>query len=310
MNSFNKSSDKLFAAFRNTSLAIAVAVFTFGINCFAFGDAEGEIKRLDESVLDAPPVEAVLVVPEDRVFPKKYVEAGYFPSYVGDEIINGYPVVLTFSEKDRKKALNVESEQGYGRLLNRFLGVSTWFGFLKGKPLALIVDDLKVARLNPKKFWDVNTGIHSLLHIKLETPGHQATFPKQATLYIKLLDHDIHIHNEDIVVETALSLTAQSNGDYYLSDPIKARAILKELETTAHDVVGITYWQKDAKGRELKLSKITGINDNTQVKNVPRMKGVVMTHKIYVGTTLFESGWQWFGRTEGLFQARQEGFIQ
>lgn len=287
-----------------------VVVFTLGLGSIAFSDVEGEIKRLEESILDSPPIEPYIVIPEDRVFPPKYVEAGYFPTYVGDVLIKGYPIVLSYSERDRKKALDLETNRGYGEFLNRYVGGSTWFRFLKGKPLALIVDDLKAERLSTKKYMDIKTGIHKLLHIKLETPGYQSTFPDQAFLYVKLVDHDIHIHNEDIVLETGLSLTAKSNGDYYFTDHIKAMSILRDLPSAAHDVVGRTYHTETSKGRELKLARITGINEHAQVKKIPRMEGVVMTHKIYIGSTLFESGWQWFGRTEGLYGAQQEGFIQ
>ncbi|MDE0094425.1 MAG: hypothetical protein OXO49_08010 [Gammaproteobacteria bacterium] len=107
-----------------------VVVFTLGLGSFAFSDVEGEIKRLEESILDSPPIEPYIVIPEDRVFPPKYVEAGYFPTYVGDVLIKGYPIVLSYSERDRKKALDLETNRGYGEFLNRYVGGSTWFRFL------------------------------------------------------------------------------------------------------------------------------------------------------------------------------------
>ena len=298
---------------RSMLFVSAVVVFVLGLGSFAFSNTEGEIKRLDESVLDVEPIEPFLVIPENRVFPEKYVEAGYFPTYVGDEIFTGYDVALSFSGRDKKTAMSLEDNRGYGEFLNQFvsgkLGLS-WFRFLKGKPLALIVDDLKAAKLNAKKFMDVKQGIYELFHIKLETPEYQATFPKQAFLYVKLIDHDIHIHNEDIVFETCLSLTAKGNGDYYLTDPTKTISILKDLVRTAGEVVGVSYFTETSKGKELKLARITGVIDQVQVEKVPRIEGVVMTHKVFVGSTLFESGWQWFGRPEGLYGAQQDGFVQ
>ena len=59
-----------------------------------------------------------------------------------------------------------------------------------------------------------------------------------------------------------------------------------------------------------KLTKIAGIDENTEVDNLPEIEGVEMTHKVFVGSYQVESGWQWFGRPDGLFQARQSGFIQ
>ena len=278
------------------------------IGCVAYGATQGEIKRSKESVLDVPPVPLLLEIPENRIFPPKYVEAGYFPTYVGDEMRGIYPVVETFSPENREKALQLDWTTGYSDPLNFFTGNLTWFGFFKGKSIAFVVEDLIAEGFDPEDPISVTTGLIKMFHIKLETPGFESKFPRKATLHVKLIDHDIDYHGKDIVLETSISLTAKDDGDYYFSNPKKAMKIFKELEAEAAKVAEVTYGS--GKGRELKLIKITGVNEKTKVDDIPDIEGVVMTHKIFVGSFQVESGWQWFGRPEGLFQARQQGFLQ
>ena len=291
---------------------ITIAILVCSTVGLVFSDTEDgyPFKRLDESVLDAPPVEALLEIPEDRFFPYQYVEAGYFPTYVGDAEFVGYEAIDNFTGADKKKAISLEryGSVGYGKSLNQFIYGTSWFNFLKGKSLALIVNDLKKQGYNPKQSRSVEEGIFSLMHIKLETPGHKSSYPSKATLFIKLLDHDIDFHDHDIVLETALPLVSGSNGDYYLADPIKAMKTMRNMGLEAHTIVGDTY--VSGKGRELKLVRIAGIDDEVKVKNVPRIEGVVMTHQIYIGSFQVTSGWEWFGRPDGLFQSQQKGFIQ
>lgn len=265
------------------------------------------ITRLEESVKDVPPV--VLPVREEKyVFPPKYIEAGHFPSHVGD-VNEGYPVVDNYSERDRKKALSLNYFSGYSDMLNNFIGVRTWIGFLGGKSLAFIHDDLRAAGFDPDKREDVKEGIFELFHIKLTTPGHTATFPQDLKLHIKLIDHDIEYYDKDIVLETVVPLTASGNGDYYFSDPKRTRTTVRDLSDEAHDIAGVTYW--GGKGREIKFVKLTGINEeSTTVEDMPEIEGVVMTHEIFIGSFQVESGWQWFGRPAGLLFTQQPGFIQ
>ena len=265
---------------------ITIAILSCSIVGFVFTDTEDgyPIKRLDESVLDAPPVEPLLVIPEDRFFPYQYIEAGYFPTYVGDAEFVGYEAIDNFTGAERKKAISLGAfgGVGYGKSLNRFIGAMTWFNFFKGKSLALIVNDLKNKGFNPDQSRSVQEGIFTLMRVKLETPGHKSSYPSNATLFV--------------------------NGEYYLADPIKAMKALQNMESEAHNITGITYG--GGKGRELKLVRITGINNEAKVENVPKIEGVVMTHQIYIGSFQVTSGWQWFGRPEGLFQSQQKGFIQ
>ena len=259
-------------------------------------------------MLDVPPVPLLLEIPEDGIFPPKYVEAGYFPTYVGDEIHEGYPVVKTFSSEDREKALQLDWNTGYSDPLNLFTGNATWFGFFKGKSIAFVVEDLLAEGFDPEDPISVATGLIELFHIKLATPGFESKFPHKATLHVTLIDHDIEYHGKDIVLETSLSLTANGDGDYYFSNPKRAMRTFRELEAEAAKIAQETYF--GGKGRELKLTKIAGVNAKTEVDNIPDIEGVVMTHKIFVGSFQAESGWQWFGRPEGLYHARQQGFIQ
>lgn len=274
----------------------------------ACGSPHGEIKRSEESVLDVPPVPLRLEKPKGWIFPPKYVEAGYFPGYVGDEIHEGYPVVETFSPEDREKALQLDWTTGYADRLNDFTGRSTWFGFLKGKSVVFVVEDLMAEGVDLEDPNSVASGLIKLFHIKLETPGFESKLPSEATLHVKLIDHDIDHHGKDIVLETTLALQAKNDGDYYFANPKKAMKTFQDLEAEAAEIAEETFYS--GKGRELKLIKITGVNDSTKVENMPEIEGVIMTHKVFFGSFQVESGWQWFGRPDGLFQARQPGFIQ
>lgn len=277
-------------------------------NMAACETTNGEIKRSEESVVDVPPVPLRLEIPQDWIFPPKYVEAGYFPGYVGDEIRKGYSVVQTFSQEDREKALQLDWTTGYADPLNDFTGNSTWFGFLEGKSLAFIVEDLIEEGVDIEDPISIAIGMIKLFHVKLETPGFESKFPRNATLHLKLIDHDIDHHGEDIILETSLSLKAKDDGDYYFTNPRRAMKTLQKLEAEAAKITKETYLS--GKGRELKLIKMTGVNEKTTVENMPKIEGVIMTHKIYFGSFQVESGWQWFGRPDGLFQSRQPGFIQ
>lgn len=121
-------------------------------------------------------------------------------------------------------------------------------------------------------------------------------------------DHDIDFHSKDVVLETSIPFTAKQDGDYYFSNRYNTTKTFIAHEAEAAKIVGETYFS--GKGRELKLTKITGINENTELDNLSEIDGIVMTHKVFVGSYQVESGWQWFGRPESLFQARQPGFIQ
>ena len=58
------------------------------------------------------------------------------------------------------------------------------------------------------------------------------------------------------------------------------------------------------KCRELQLVKMTGFDESTDsVKKMPRTEGVVLTHTIHIGSFQAISGWQWFGRPEGLLHS-------
>ena len=63
-------------------LTCLTLVVLFVIRCVAVEAAEGKIVRSEESVLDVPPVPLLLEKPPGWIFPPKYVEAGYFPTYV------------------------------------------------------------------------------------------------------------------------------------------------------------------------------------------------------------------------------------
>ena len=218
-------------------------------------------------------------------------------------------MVETFSKENREKALQLDWNTGYADPLNNFTGFATWFGFFKGKSLAFIVEDLIEEDFDPEDPTSVAAGIIELFHVKLETPGYESTFPRKATLHVKLIDHDVENHGKDIVLETTLTLKAKDNGNFYFANPKKAMQIFQKLDSEATKITEEPYVME--KGREIKIVKISGVNeDNIEAKNVPEIEGVVMTHKIFIGTFQVEAGWQWFGRPEGLFQARQSGFIQ
>ena len=60
------------------------------------------------------------------------------------------------------------------------------------------------------------------------------------------------------------------------------------------------------KGKELKVMKITGFDENSViVVDLPRIEGVVMTHELYLGSFKVVSGWQWDDRKDSCTPSRR-----
>ncbi len=232
----------------------------------------------------------------------KFVQAGFFPEFIGNHLANAekqYPVVSTLAEDDRQIAKTLSKTSGLADPLNDFLPGHV--NFLEGVPLAMVFNDLEKSGFDTDKPMDVRLGLLAIFHIELAVPGHEVDFPKKAQLHFKYIDHDL-----DVVIDATADMTARSSGDYYFANFQEVRrlfdTIYREIPRQ-HVAWGL--------GRELKIVKFSGFDESTvAVEDLPRIEGVVLTHELHLGTWSAISGWQWFGRPEGLIQTQQIGFVQ
>lgn len=236
-------------------------------------------------------------------YPEKYVEAGFFPEFVGNGVWQhgpeSFPGLLKLSQEDAEIAEALNTRTGYADpVLFSSLGRVM---FLKGKPLAFFVEDLVEAGYDPDNDVQVTNGLIDLFHIKIEIPGYEATLPEQAKLHLKYIDHDY-----DGVLNATLDLNAKSPGDYYFASRSQVLNTIRTLYSGFE-----ARFNARGHGRELKFVNISGFDESTVfVTDLPHIEGAVMTHEIFIGSFQAESGWQWFGRPEGLFQSQQPGFVQ
>ena len=294
-----------------TVVLLVVAVSTFLLipsltlnailNSVSFSVSEESVQDLPTPPSRYPPAQEV---DGDWIMlsQPKFVEAGFHPKFIGDHLASSddwYPIVSTLAEEDQAIAKTLNKSTGYADLINDFL--PGYVNFLKGKPIAFVVDDLRKAGYDPDDARDLRRGLLAIFHLKIDVADHDVTFPKEARLHFKYIDYD-----HDVVINAAADMVAKQPGDYYFANFLEVRQLFDNIYREIprqHVVWGL--------GRELKIVKITGFDeDSVKVEDLPRIEGVLMTHEVFLGSWNAVSGWQWFGRPEGLFQSQQVGFVQ
>ena len=237
-----------------------------------------DVRVSTESVSTLPTIPPVM--PEPRYidgelsmpYPPKYVEAGFFPEFVGNGFQNfdeQFPLAMALSPEDLEIGMYLDEYSGYADPID--FGMFGRIMLLEGKPLAFFIDDLKEAGYDPDNAEEVFKGIIDLFHIKIETPGYDSVFPERAKLHLKYICHDY-----DEILDASLDMKAREPGDYYFSSRRQVlntiRTLFKGMDTPFH---------ASGPGRELKLVRMTGFDESTTaVMNMPRVEGVVMTHEI------------------------------
>lgn len=265
-------------------------------------------EKSEESIRDLPRPTPKFPQPQEvegewvMISKPKFVQAGFFPEFIGNHFANSeerYPVVSALAKDDQLIAKTLSRTSGLADPLNDFLPGHV--NFLEGVPLAMVFDDLEKSGFDTDKPGDVKTGLLAIFHIQLSVPGHEVDFPKKAQLHFKYIDHDL-----DVVINAKADMTARSSGDYYFANFQEVRQLFDKIyrEIPRQQVAwGI--------GRELKFVKFSGFDESTiAVEDLPKIEGVVLTHELRLGTWGAISGWQWFGRPEGLIQSQQIGFVQ
>ncbi len=232
----------------------------------------------------------------------KFIEAGFYPKFIGNHLADSkewYPVVSLLNEEDQAIAKTLSKTSGLADPLNDFL--PGFVSFLIGKPLALVYEDLKEAGFDADDPREVRRGLLAILHVRLETPGYEVEFPGKAKLHFQYIDHDL-----DVIIDASADLIAKGSGDYYFANFLEVRQLFDKIYREIprqHVAWGL--------GRELKFVKMAGFDESTvAVQKLPKIEGVVLTHEVLLGTLGTVSGWQWFGRPEGLMQSQQIGFVQ
>lgn len=232
----------------------------------------------------------------------KFVEAGFYPRFIGNHLADSkewYPVVSLLNEEDQAIVRTLNKTSGLADPLNDFL--PGLVNFLIGKPLALVYEDLVDAGFDADDPREVRRGILAILHVRLEAPGYEVEFPSKAQLHFQYIDHDL-----DVIIDASAELIAKGPGDYYFANFLEVRQLFDKIYREIprqHVAWGL--------GRELKFVKITGFDESTvEVDELPNIEGVVLTHEVLLGSLGAVSGWQWFGRPEGLMQSQQIGFVQ
>lgn len=251
------------------------------------------------------------------------VEAGFTPEWrqyfyasSDRDITAMYPAIKKLPRNQRRIARSLRPDVGYGELICHYLpGYGQYVSFLRNKPIAFVLADLKKAGysyeknvtnvdLKSKHYKHIAKGLLDIMHIVVEVPGYDHSLPTNVQLNLKYIEHD-----QDKVIDVEIDLVAREKGDYYLKDLNEVDSVLfQELRVAMELFAGGV--NQDGYGREIRFVQIQGFNDNTvKIENLPPVEGAVLTHRVYFGSWLATSGWQWYGRPEGVYGTHDDGFV-
>ncbi len=241
-----------------------------------------------------------------------YVEAGHSPVNLGismsRSLLNS-PAIQSLPEEQREEAFGLYYWMGLAK------PIGVWFpgktGFLEDVPIAFIADDLERLGVDPNDDRAIGEALLDLFHIKVRIPSYESNLPRRGVLHLKFIDY-----NRDVIVNGALDMVERKSGDYYLANRRDACETLEDLVRRMGEERRDSS-PTDSQSRysrilpELKIVRFTGFDESAvTVENLPEVEGAVMTHQLFLGSHQLESGWQWFGRPEGLFHSQQPGFLQ
>lgn len=254
----------------------------------------------------------------------RLVEAGHMPEWrqyfyasSDRDITAMYPAINKLPRNQRRAAKALSPSNGYGGLICHYLpGHGQYVTFLRDKPIAFVIADLKEAgyvynkniskrSAKEKHAKQIAKGLLDIMHFVIEVPGYEHSLPKNVKLNLKYIHHDL-----DKVIDVRIDLVARTKGNYYLQDLDEVDRVLFQELRIAMDrfAPGVN---QDGYGRELRFVEIQGFNENTvSVDELPEETGAVLTHRVYFGSWLATSGWQWYGRHEGVYQSHELGFVR
>lgn len=230
-----------------------------------------------------------------RITAQQRVEAGSSPSSIEVSTIDTIsnfekflPGISKLNKANQTAARSLDETVGYGTPLNRFFPGQR-VDFLRAQCLAFVVDDLRAAGygMDLDHESDIALGLLDIFHIVVDVPGYDVQFPEKVDLYLQYQDAE-----SAIKLDVKIELVARHSGDYYFSNFEDVARAFSELDT----LMKIEGTQSKYK-RELRFVRIVGFDDQSVVvPNIPDIEGVVLIHKVYFGTWLATSGWQWFKR--------------
>lgn len=242
-----------------------------------------------------------------RFFERRKQEAGFVPEW-RDALVNRepnrleewFPSIAQLSTEQRAKYYALDEKTGYGdQLISYFPG--DFVNFLKGKALALVLEDLLAAGYDADDDDSVRHGILQLFHIVVDVPGYEFTLPERGTLKLNFIEHDTND-----VLDISINMVKRKLGMYYFEDAEEVYSLFTILDNVFGEVKG-----ENRLGRELKIISLNGFNESSvKVIDLPRVEGAVMTHEVCIGEWAATAGWQWFGRPLGLYQSLTLGFVQ
>ncbi len=309
-----------------------LVISTFGVLVIAeiYGPGKERFEIGTTENIPIPDFVAPVVIKDEkgrlqRNYLPKYVAAGFYPEFVGDSLAHIYsadpainfPGIKNLPAEQQELALGLQTIPGLSTSVGSYIpGV---VAFLRGKTtLAFLLPDLQdrgieiedVTNISDKEHEAISRELLRMFRIVVQTPGYLAQFPDTAQLNLKYVSYE-----EEVAVESSVEMTVKNEpGVYYFKNILDVAGTLQTFWRKVTDVTGKLPLYAPTPGKdfiptELQVVGLSGFDDSTLlVDELPPVRGVVLTHQIFIGSHQVEYGWQWFGRPEGLYES-QIGFL-
>ena len=228
------------------------------------------------------------------------VQAGHTPKLVGEVFGTQLDLFPGFAFLTDPQSVQIAKELNTIDGLNRRLTAYFPGGWddIEGVPLAYVVDDLIDAGYSGT-YTDASMGLLNLFRIELSTPEHKTDFPIDMLLHVDF--------TKDDRVESSIfdMVSDHRDGIYHLKSPDLTFSELGEI----YEMFGPRRGFDDDPTKMI-LTKMTGLDPQTAIEDLPPIEGTMLVHHVYIGSFRVVSGWQWIGRPLGLHESQQPGFVQ